>query len=347
MDETDSPAPDPVPAAAPVAAAPAHAAEVFSGAAPQVPAVPKPVQPLIQALPAPETASYRVIYGMLGQVAEASISLTPGMQQRTVHAVGRGNGAVLGFAQMEKQIESDFDLQTLKTLRWTITRVTGKETVTDIAEQPELGKVSLVRKRPGKPDEVDTFTRATAVLDPLGLLMRLRFGPMSAPSSFELLDGHALWVITFSSIRPTSETPPTLQFNGHVEPIYWDGTPDKERTGRDFSLFLSNDSTRTPVRMIVPFGLGHARAEIIQLSRTGAEWRVGMAPPEGDASWGEGSRQGLSPWQLAKAAPDDEGITSWRDRWIWIHFGTGPRSDVLQAHEQRSCGDHHGRGGCL
>lgn len=228
------------------------------------------------AMPAPETASYRVSYGMLGQVAAATISLSPGSQSgpRMVHAVGRGNGAVLGFGQTEKHIESDFDLQTLKPTRWTITRLTGNEKVTDIAEQATLGKVSLVRKRPGRPDQVDSFTRTTAVLDPLGLLMRVRFGPMSAPSSFEILDGRALWVISFSSIRTTDENPPTLQLNGHVEPIFWDGTPDKERTGRDFSLFLSNDSVRTPVRLIVPFGLGHARAEIIQVMRTEATLRL-------------------------------------------------------------------------
>jgi hypothetical protein len=258
-DSEPAPAPDP---------APPPVTEVFSGSAPPVPAVPKPSPRPPMALPAPETASYRVSYGMLGQVAAATISLTPGAQSRTVHAVGRGNGAVLGFGQTEKHIESDFDLQTLKPTRWTITRLTGDERVTDIAEQAELGKVSLVRKRPGRPDQVDSFTRATAVLDPLGLLMRIRFGPMSAPSSFEILDGRALWVISFSSIRTTDENPPTVQLNGHVEPIYWDGTPDKERTGRDFSLFLSNDSIRTPIRLIVPFGLGHARAEIIQLSRT-------------------------------------------------------------------------------
>jgi hypothetical protein len=251
-----------------------------SGSAPVVPIAPRPAEPTVT-VPAPETASYRVSYGVLGQVAAATIILTPGTQpgRRTVHAVGRGNGAVLGFGQMEKQIESDFDLQTLKTTRWTVTRISGEGTITDIAQQPELGKVSLVRKRPGQPDETDSFTRTTAVLDPLGLLLRIRFGPMSAPSSFEILDGHALWVISFSSIRTTGENPPTLQFNGHVEPIYWDGTPDKERTGRDFSLFLSNDSARMPVRLIVPFGLGHARAEIIQLSKTEATLRDGTTCP--------------------------------------------------------------------
>jgi hypothetical protein len=283
MEETDAlHAPDPASAAEPAAASPPKVTEVFSGAAPPVPAVPKPVPPVVVPLPAPETASYRVSYGMLGQVAAATISVTPGVQPgpRMVHAVGRGNGAVLGFGQTEKQIESDFDLQTLKSTRWTITRLNGDEKVTDIAEQTELGKISLVRKRPGRPDQVDSFTRTTAVLDPLGLLMRVRFGPMSAPSSFEILDGHALWVISFSSIRTTSESPPALQLNGHVEPIYWDGSPDKERTGRDFSLFLSNDSARTPLRLIVPFGLGQARAEIIQLSRTAeAASREGTTNP--------------------------------------------------------------------
>jgi Protein of unknown function (DUF3108) len=281
MDTLQASQAEPVPKIEPAGPEPPRVIEIFSGSAPPVPAVPRPAPPTLMGLPAPETVSYRVSYGMLGQVAQATISLTPGTQpgQRTVRAVGRGNGAVLGFGQTEKQIESDFDLQGLKTTRWTITRVTSKEKVIDIAEQSEPGKISLVRKRPGRPDQVDSFTRAGVVLDPLGLLLRVRFGPMSAPSSFEILDGHALWIITFSSIRTTSETPATVQLNGHVEPIYWDGTPDQERTGRDFSLFLSNDSAHMPVRLIVPFGLGQARAEIVQLSRGGAASRLGMMDP--------------------------------------------------------------------
>ncbi len=248
---------------------------------PPDPAARRPESSASVALPGPETARYSVRYGLLGQVAAATISVKTGPQpeRRTLHATGQGSGAVLGFGQTEKRIESEFDLQTLISTRWTATRNNDKGTVTDIVEQRERGKISLVRKRPGRPDQTESFTRPTAVLDPLGLLLRIRFGPMSAPSSFEILDGRALWVVRFSSIQLTNETPPTLRLNGHVEPIFRDGSPDKERTGRDFSLFLSNDSARTPIRLVVPFGLGHARAEIIQLSKNEATSREEMKNP--------------------------------------------------------------------
>jgi hypothetical protein len=223
-----------------------------------------------------ETASYRVSYGILGEVAEATVTFTQGAspgpagadpRRSIVRAVGKGQGAVLGFGKTEKHIESEFDTRELKTMRWTSTRSTGGETVVDIAEQRQPGAVSLLRKRAGQPDRADSINRASAVLDPLGFLLRIRLAPPHAPASFEILDGRALWIVTVSAARPTSDTPRTLRLDGWCRPIYWDGTPDKERTERNFTLFLSDDAYRTPLRLVVPFGLGEARAEIVQLSR--------------------------------------------------------------------------------
>jgi hypothetical protein len=235
-----------------------------------------------------ETARYRVSYGILGEVAEATVTFTPdgspglvgaGPARSIVHAVGTGRGAVLGFGKTEKHIESDFDTQALKTMRWTITRSTGGETVVDIAEQPQAGAVSLLRKRTGQPDQADSMNRASPVLDPLGLLLRIRLAPPQAPTSFEILDGRALWIVTLSAARPTSDTPRMLRLDGWCRPIYWDGTPDKERTERPFKLFLSDDAYHTPLRLVVPFGMGEARAEIVQLSRPAPRprlelWRI-------------------------------------------------------------------------
>jgi hypothetical protein len=278
--EADSTPPTP-----PAASVPDPGAAIFSGAAPTVPAT-RPASSAAPAAPPavsagrppflPETAAYRVSYGILGEVATATVTFAPvGVPLGTdsspvvVRAVGTGEGSVLGFGKTAKRIESEFDVRALKTTRWTSIRSSGGEMVTDIAEQQKPGTVSLVRKRSGHPDQADTITRASALLDPLGLLLRIRLGPLKEPASFEILDGRALWVVTISAARPTDETPPMLQVDGRTEPIFWDGSPDKERTGRAFTLFLSNDSYRTPLRLIVPFGLGHARAEIIQLSRAG------------------------------------------------------------------------------
>ena len=214
-----------------------------------------------------ETARYRVSYGLLGEVATATVTFAPVTGQPTVRATGTGEGAVLGFGKTKKRFESEFNTQTQQANKWTATRTTGSDIVVDTAEQAKAGVVSNLRKRAGQPDQAETLSRATAVLDPLGLLLRLRTAPLNQPSSFEILDGRALWIVTLSAARPTQER--LLQLEGRAEPIYWDGSPDKERTARSFSLYLSNDAFRTPTRLTVPFGMGEARAELVQLSRPG------------------------------------------------------------------------------
>jgi hypothetical protein len=224
-----------------------------------------------------------VSYGILGEIAHATITFAqkpnPGSPsadpaRSTVHAVGKGEGAVLGFGHTQKHIESDFDPQTLKTTRWTSTRTFGDETVVDTIEQQQPGAVSILRKRTGKPDQKESMQRPSAVLDPLGLLLRLRLAPPKAPLLLEVLDGRALWAMRFSAAQPTHETPRTLRLEGRAEPIFWNGSPDPERTGRGFTLFLSDDAYHNPVRLVVPFALGEARAEISRLNRTGNKPRL-------------------------------------------------------------------------
>jgi len=238
-----------------------------------------------------ETATYRVSYGLLGEVARGTVRLTPESgpvaasadpARSMVRAVGSGKGAVLGFAETEKRIESEFNAHTLHSTRWTITRTSDEGTVIDIAEQQQPGTVSLVRKRAGQPDQSASITRASPILDPLGFLLRLRFGQLQAPASFELLDGRALWIMSISKARPTDGSEAMLRLDGQAEPIGWDGTPDNHRTGRSFTIFLSNDDHRTPLRLIVPFGLGEARAELVQISRPATDrpaWHHIVPPP--------------------------------------------------------------------
>jgi len=84
------------------------------------------------------------------------------------------------------------------------------------------------------------------------------------------LDGRALWLMTFSAAQPTSENPRTLRLDGWAEPIYWNETPDNLRTAHSFTFFLSDDAYHSPLRLVVPFGLGDARAELSGLSRPGS-----------------------------------------------------------------------------
>jgi hypothetical protein len=222
-----------------------------------------------------ETATYRVTYSIFGEVAQATVTFTPARADSApgtdpvslVRAVGSGSGDVLGFGKTDKRIESEFDARALGSKRWTSTRRNDGKIVVDIAEQPQPGAVSVVRKREGQPDQTGSFSRQTVVLDPLGLLLRIRMDVPTKPTVYEVLDGRGLWLISLTPVAPGPGVQPLLRLDGHAAPIYWNGEQDKERTARKFTMYLSNDARHIPVRLVIPLGIGEVRAEIVTLSR--------------------------------------------------------------------------------
>jgi Protein of unknown function (DUF3108) len=237
---------------------------------PPAPAPPPAPPPLPVPLTRLEHAQYRIGYGLLGNLGDIDLSLAPGNTgAEAVKLVGSGHGSLLGLGQTEKRIESVVDPRSLGAQRWTSFRSSGGKTVTDFAQQAEPGKVAIVRRRPGKPDRPDVLKRAAPVLDPLTFLLRLRVTPPTTPESFEVLDGQGLWVITVQPPEVVAEgTGRALRLNGRAAPIYWDGSPDDERTVHTFSLWLTNDAFRTPLRLVMPMGPGEVRAELVALWRT-------------------------------------------------------------------------------
>ena len=225
-----------------------------------------------------ETASYRVTYGIMGQVAEATLSFAPDAGPAPaavpplIRAVGDGHGAVLGFGKPDKRIESEFDARTHASRRWTNRRASDGKTTYDTGEEPKFGSVSLLRKRTGEPDLAETFTRTAPVLDPLSFLLRLRMALPEAPTTYEILDGRALWLAEISAARPDPDNSGLLRLEGKVDPIDWSGGPDKERSSRSFVLYVTRDRFHTPVRLVVPFGLGEVRAEMVRIERPDTEW---------------------------------------------------------------------------
>jgi hypothetical protein len=225
---------------------------------------------------AKETARYRVSFGLFGQVAEATLSLTPdaasgrpgaAVPPGLLHAAGRGSGSVLGFGKTDKRIEAEFDARALAPRRFGSVRTSDGKTTSDTAEQAQPGTLALLRKRSGEKDLVEGFHRTAPVLDPLSFLLRLRLAPPAAATVYEVLDGRALWLAAVSAARIDDAHPDLLRVDGRFDPIYWSGGTDKERRSYDFSLFLTRDGNRTPVRLLVPFGLGEVRAELIQVVR--------------------------------------------------------------------------------
>jgi Protein of unknown function (DUF3108) len=247
---------------------------------PSVAPLPRPLTPAPTRLPAPltreERARYRIAFGILGQLGQLTISLSPAATvDGAVRLVGQAHGSLLGFGETDKQLEAELDPRSLVARRWVAARSTGGKTVTDFAQQPRPGSVTLLRRRAGKPDRASALNRVAPVLDPLSFLLRLRVAPPAAVQSFEVLDGQGLWVITIGPARDEADgVRRALRLDGKADPIAWDGTPDPERSSHAFSLWLTADRFRTPLRLVMPLAVGEARAELVGLSRGPAPGRV-------------------------------------------------------------------------
>lgn len=275
-----------------------------------------PPSPQPAPLPVPiqqqERARYRIGYGILGTVGEITLESLPGAPPvpggpATVLLTGRASGSIMGIGQADRSFDADFDARALGPQRWKHHRSQGGKVVTDFAQQSPPGNVSLVRKRPGKPDTSDALVRKAPVLDPLGFLARLRIAPpITAPEVFEVLDGRGLWQITVSPAVRVSLAGAgksggaatsmagdrALKLDGKAQPIYWDGDPDTEREARTFSLWLADDVFRTPLRLAMPLAVGEVRVELVSLSR---------ARPPGMRGFPPLSMQAISRWLTAIA----------------------------------------------
>ncbi len=229
-----------------------------------------------------EITRYRVTYGVLGQLGDVTIQLSPGDATDNVggvQVVGRASGSLLGLGQIDKDINSAFDPGGALTRRWHHRRTEGDRITEDDVDQPRPGTLTLIRRRNGVPGQWHTFARARPVLDPVGFLLRLRLAlPEPAGETFDVVDGRALWTMTVQAARaefldgPGGQ--PTLRIDGHAEPLLWDGQPDPDRPARTFTLWLADDTYRTPVRMALPLDVGEVRVDLVSVER-----RARQAPP--------------------------------------------------------------------
>src|SRR3954454_2106225 len=128
------------------------------------------------ALAREERAQYRINFGILGQLGELNINLTPGAGG-VVQLLGQVKASIFGIGETEKRIVSEFDPALQGARRWTSLKLTSGNSVTDFARQPKPGTVALVRRRPGKPDQPETLVRKAAVMDPLTFILRMRLAP--------------------------------------------------------------------------------------------------------------------------------------------------------------------------
>jgi hypothetical protein len=234
---------------------------------------PLPVAKAAPPLPAPlaqeERARYRINFGILGQLGELNINLTPGPKGDVIQILGQVKASVLGLGETEKRVASEVDTRSLEARRWTTLKLTSGSSTTDFARQPRPGTVSLLRRRPGKADQPDTLVRKAGVMDPLAFILRLRLASPLGAQRYEVLDGHGLWLISIApGARVTGDFGKAVRLQGRAEPVYWDGTHDDDRPNRTFTVWLSDDAARIPLRLVMPLAVGQVRADLLTVTRT-------------------------------------------------------------------------------
>jgi hypothetical protein len=245
--------------------------------------LPPPPPPIGRALgsgptPLDETMSYTIEYSLLGRLGDLQLWFVhPG---QGVRAVGIGKGMLIGAGTLEKRFDSQIDPRAAGTTHWVSTRVQSGKTVVDTIVQSTPGSVELVRRRADRPDQANSLRRGRPILDPLGFLFALRAHPPSAIETYEVLDGRALWILTLRPARTAAlDGKGALAIAGHAEAIFWDGSPDRERTDRDFTVWLSADELHTPLKLVVPLALGEVRVSLARIDRTAPKARAAQGPP--------------------------------------------------------------------
>ena len=244
------------------------AAAAVSAVSSQPPSPPPPASAPPASLPRNEVARYDIRYGPFGSIGALSVSAggltTAGNGAAVVKLRGIGRGALLGLGGMQRRIEADFDSQTLGSRRWTVGRrkegQRDDEETVDTGERNDRGETHLQRHKPGQPDETQAFKSSLPTSDPLGMIWRFRTAPpaLGATDTMQVLDGLALWRVQATTVSQNDAVPDGavggIRLEGEIAPVHYDGSPDPERTGRRFRLWLDRQASHLPLRLEVPVG---------------------------------------------------------------------------------------------
>jgi Protein of unknown function (DUF3108) len=218
-----------------------------------------------------ETSHYRIDHGLLGTVGQIDIRIEADEHGWT--ATGTGTGAVLGLGKRVQDIETHIDTRTLLPTRWQVHRKSSSRELTDVAQQLSPGSIRIVRKRPGRRDEGAHFGDTQPVFDPLGFLIYMRAARLAdKPVTISLLDGQAYWQITLTpqkgeSLRVGTQTHHTAKWTAMAIPLDWQRQPSQERSPKRFTLWVSDDEHRIPVRVEAESPLGNVRVDLVESTR--------------------------------------------------------------------------------
>jgi hypothetical protein len=225
-----------------------------------------------------ENAHYTIGYGLLGQIGKIRTAIEDDHTEgaaRLVKVGGYGEGAIFGLGRLRTQVDGLFDASLLGSRRWTAARWKDDQTITDVIDQPRPGTVNIERRRSGRAAERQAAQLPQPTFDPIGFILRLRIAP-PAPGQTQVLqvmEGRALWraTLTTAGIQPLPDSAAgtsALRIDGRLDPILYDGrSDDSDRPHRTFTLWLSTDAARVPLRLSVPVGIGDVVVELVEVQR--------------------------------------------------------------------------------
>jgi len=234
--------------------------------------LPVPTGPAITIAPGhQESSRYRIEHGLFGEVGTIDIRIAADAQGWT--ATGTGTGAILGIGKRVQDIETHIDTRTLWPTRWQVHRKSSTRELTDFAHQASPGSVRIVRKRPGRRDEGAHFGDAQPVFDPLGFLIYMRAARLPAePLTLSLLDGQAYWQIALTpqpgeDLKVGTQTHHTVKWTARAIPLDWQREPSQERSPKRFTLWVSDDEHRVPLRVEAESPLGNVNVVLVEATR--------------------------------------------------------------------------------
>lgn len=267
-----------------------------SGKGPATTPTPKaPVSPDLPSGPPLVTPGERMTYRIqLGGVELAQMTFAVGEISEIAGkkaVVVQGHAKSVGFANLVAAIDDTFtswiDITSGRSLRFAVdefetnSKVNVEHTVIDIAGRTGDMLPIQFRLNEGTPTDEPQKVSMKEVWDYNAFLVALRSweGPTGTATSIEVFRSRWLWhvdvkIASIGKMSTELGELPAIRVDGHAFKVDRDLKKDPTADERDFSVWISNDDGRVPLRLVARTDYGDVRMEIVDYQPgTGARLR--------------------------------------------------------------------------
>ncbi len=256
-----------------------------SGPGPTTPPVPKqPASPDLPSGPPLVTPGERMTYKIqLGGVELAQMTLGVGDISEVAGKQAilvQGHAKSVGLANLVAAIDDTFtswiDVTTGRSLRFAVdeyetnSKVNVEHTVIDLAGRANDMLPIQFRLNEGVPTDEPQKVSMKDVWDYNAFLVALRSweGPKGTATSIEVFRSRWLWhvdvkIASIGKLSTELGDLPAIRVDGHAFKVDRNLKKDPTADERDFSVWISNDDGRVPLRLVARTDYGDVRMEIV------------------------------------------------------------------------------------